>query len=154
MVRPGVLSFWMVALAAPAAASGIADLAWLQGCWSSVAGERTVEEHWMGPRGGTMLGVGRTVQAGRLVEHEFLVIREDRDRLVYEARPSGQAPATFAARELTTRSVVFENLQHDFPQRVGYRREDYGVLGWIEGPQNGQVRRIEFRYRRASCESR
>ena len=98
-----------------------------------------------------MLGVGRTVQAGRLVEHEFMVIREDGPRL---ARPSGQAPATFPARELTQRSVVFENLQHDFPQRVGYVREDDGVLAWIEGPRNGQVRRIEFRYRRASCESR
>jgi hypothetical protein len=100
MLRFAVPNFWIatVVLAAPAAGSGVADLAWLQGCWAMVAGERTVEEHWMGPRGGTMLGVGRTVQAGRLVEHEFLIIRDDGARLVYEARPSGQAMATFPAR--------------------------------------------------------
>ena len=156
MLRACVLSFSfaMVAVASPAAASGVQDLAWLQGCWVMVAGERTVEEQWMGPRGGVMLGAGRTVQAGRLVEHEFIVIREEGERLVYEARPSGQPMATFPARELTPRSVVFENLQHDFPQRVGYAREDGGLLAWIEGLRNGQMRRTEFRSTRATCESR
>ena len=119
-----------------------------------IAGDRVVEEQWMAPRGGAMLGAGRTVQGGRLVEHEFVVIREDSGRLVYEARPSGQPPAAFPAREVTPRSVVFENLQHDFPQRIGYSREDDGVLAWIEGPRNGQTRRVEFSYRRASCEAR
>ena len=156
MRSAGVLIVFMLtaALAMPAAASGVQELAWLQGCWRMTAGERTVEEQWMAPRGGAMLGAGRTVQAGRLLEYEFIVIREDGGRLVYEARPSGQAMATFPAREQTPRSVVFENLQHDVPQRIGYSREGDQLLAWIEGPRNGQVRRIEFKYQRASCESK
>jgi hypothetical protein len=156
MRRAAVLSFSIATAALPpsAGASSVQELAWLQGCWGMVSGERTVEEQWMGPRGGIMLGASRTVQGGRLVEHEFVAIREDGDRLLYEARPSGQAPATFPARVLTSRSVVFENLQHDFPQRIGYSREGDRLLAWIEGPRNGQTRRIEFTYQRASCESK
>ena len=159
MRRTGVLTVFVAValaggLATPAAASGVQDLTWLQGCWAMTDGDRTVEEQWMAPRGGVMLGAGRTVRAGRVVEYEFIVIREEGGRLVYEARPSGQATALFPVREQTPRSVVFENLQHDFPQRVAYSREGDQLLAWIEGPRNGQTRRIEFTYQRAACESK
>ena len=49
-------------------------------------------------------------------------------------------------------AVVFENLQHDFPQRIGYQRTGpNALLAWVEGSQKGQFRRIEFPYRRATC---
>lgn len=44
-------------------------------------------------------------------------------------------------------SVVFENLQHDLPQRVAYQRKGNELLTWIEGPRPGQarqMRRIEY----------
>jgi uncharacterized protein DUF6265 len=50
-------------------------VAWLQGCWRSTRGEATVEEQWMAPRGGTMLGMGRTVRGGTLVEYELVLIK-------------------------------------------------------------------------------
>ena len=62
------------------------------------------------------------------------------------------APAVFLAREITDKSVVFENPEHDFPQRVGYRRADGGGLAaWIEGTTNGKSRHIDFLYSRAAC---
>ena len=42
-------------------------VAWLQGCWELSSGNRVVEEQWTRPRGGIMLGVGRTTRDGRLV---------------------------------------------------------------------------------------
>ena len=42
------------------APTGIARVAWLQGCWELSSPPRTVEEHWMAPRGKTMIGSGRT----------------------------------------------------------------------------------------------
>src|SRR5687767_4613821 len=102
--------------------AGIQRLAWLQGCWEVVSPERTVEEHWMAPRGKSMVGVGRTVRGDSLVEYELVVVREQGDRLAYEAHPSGQPTAVFLSRAVSDSSVVFENLEHDFPQRVGYTR--------------------------------
>jgi hypothetical protein len=130
----------------------IDGVAWLQGCWLSDSPQRTIEEQWMAPRGGAMLGMGRTVRGAAMAEYEVVVLRERDGQLVYQAHPSGQPSAEFPLRELTDTSVLFENLRHDFPQRVGYRRDGSGLLlAWIEGTSKGQLRRIEFPYRRVAC---
>jgi hypothetical protein len=142
---------WTCAAGAEPPAS-LATLAWLQGCWQDATAARVVEEHWMPPLGDSMAGLGRTVRGGRLLEFEAVVIRETPAGLVFEARPSGQAAATFAAASGHARAVVFENPAHDFPQRIGYESGDAAtLLAWIEGPRDGRVRRIEFRYRRIPC---
>jgi hypothetical protein len=129
-------------------------VAWLQGCWRSTRGEATIEEQWMTPRGGTMLGMGRTVRGGTLAEYELVLIKEQEGTLVYEAHPSGQPTATFRAATVSDGSVVFENPQHDFPQRVGYRRNGADALdAWIEGLANGQSGRVDFSYQRARCDA-
>jgi hypothetical protein len=72
--------------------------------------------------------------------------------LLYEAHPSGQPPATFVATVANADSVIFAAPEHDFPQRVGYRRIGRdSVLGWIDGTVRGARRRIEFPYRRVTC---
>ena len=130
---------------------GIDDVAWLTGCWEYSSGARTVEEHWLAPRAHSMVNVGRTVQADKLVEYELVLIREQEGRLAYEAHPSGQPSAVFLSRTVNDREVVFENPQHDFPQRLGYRRDGDALLAWIEGLRNGQMRKIEFPYRKVTC---
>ena len=145
-----------VAAATPVIAqqpAGVARVAWLQGCWEMRSAQGTVEEQWMSPRGGTMIGVGRTVRNDRLVEYETVIVREDGGRLAYEAHPSGQPSAVFFSRGAADAMVVFENPEHDFPQRVGYRHEGPDQLAaWIEGRSpGGQPRRIDFAYHRVPC---
>lgn len=133
-------------------ASGVEHVAWLQGCWEMTSAQRTVEEQWMAPRGGSMIAMSRTVQGDRLVGYELVTLREQGERLAYEAHPSGQSAAVFLSRIVTDSMVVFENPGHDFPQEVGYQRDRGGSLvAWIEGSSQGQTRRIEFPYRRATC---
>jgi uncharacterized protein DUF6265 len=90
-------------------------IAWLQGSWEGTSPRRTVEEQWMAPRAGCMINVGRTVRGDSLFEYEMVVVRERGDHLEYEAHPSGQPSAVFVSRTLTDSTVVFENLEHDFP---------------------------------------
>ena len=149
-----VVAFVLGANVAAAQTLTVDRVQWLQGCWRSVRGEATIEEQWMGPRGGTMLGMGRTVRGGKTVEYEMVLIKEQNDRLAYEAHPSGQASATFVSTTVSETSVVFENAEHDFPQRVGYRREGADtVQAWVEGQVNGTSRRIDFSYQRTRCEA-
>ena len=130
----------------------IERLAWLQGCWESSSSQRTVEEQWMAPRGGIMLGMGRTVRGSTLVEYEMVIIREQGNQLAYEAHPSGQPSAVFLSGTVSDSMIVFENPTHDFPQRIGYQRTAPDVLlAWIEGTERGKERRIEFPYRRTTC---
>jgi hypothetical protein len=73
-------------------------------------------------------------------------------RLAYEAHPSGQPMATFLSKPIAGREVVFEDLAHDFPQRVGYRSTGPGqMLAWVEGTSGGRTRRIDFAYRLVNC---
>lgn len=130
----------------------IKDVAWLQGCWEMREGDRLVEERWMPPRAGSMLGVGRTTRGSKLVEHEYIVLTERDGRLAYEAHPSGQAATTFMSHPVSGREVVFEDPAHDFPQRVGYKSTGPGqMLAWVEGTSGGKTRRIEFPYRLVNC---
>ncbi len=113
---------------------------------------RLVEEQWLAPRASSMLGVGRTTRGTTLIEYEMVLIRERGNQLAYEAHPSDQQPAVFMSTAIGERSIVFENLQHDFPLRIGYeRRASDQLTAWVEGPQNGQTRRIEFAYQRVPC---
>ena len=140
--------------ARPAAAQApIARIAWLSGCWARTNGRALIEENWMPARGGIMLGVGRTTRGDTLREFEFTRIFMAGDTLVFGALPSGQNYAEFRALNATRDEVVFENLAHDFPQRVAYRRAGAdSLLAYIEGKQGAETVRVNFAYARVSCE--
>jgi hypothetical protein len=129
----------------------IGQLSWLAGCWSQVHPDGLIEEQWMKPLGGSMLGMSRTVAGGRTREFEFLRIMMVDGALAYIARPSGQAEAAFPLKTLEDGLVVFENPGHDFPQRVIYRRHAGGsITARIEGTIDGAARGRDFPYTR--CE--
>jgi len=127
-------------------------MAWLTGCWVQTKPDGAVEELWMAPAGGAMLGLGRTVRGGKLRDYEYTRIVEVDGSLAYVAEPAGQEKATFPLKELTADRAVFENPTHDFPQRVLYRRAGPDeIVGRIEGQIDGKARSVDFPYKR--CES-
>jgi hypothetical protein len=136
-------------------AQELEQIAWLAGCWAAEGGERGSQEVWMPLAGGTLLGVGRTVKGGKTVDHEFMQIRASGSgSIVYIAQPSGQPQASFALKHLSVREVVFENLEHDFPQRVMYRLEQAGrLVARIEGSRQGTPRGIDFPMHRENCDA-
>jgi hypothetical protein len=134
-------------LAGPPAAIG--QMAWLTGCWVQAKPNGSVEELWMSPGGGTMLGLGRTVRDGKLREYEFVRIVEADGSLAFVAKPSGQDEATFPLKAITPAEAVFENPAHDFPQRVIYRRAGTdAITARVEGQMGGQTKGVDFTYNR------
>ena len=146
---------FLLGIATPSGAQSatrIASVAWLTGCLEMRRGNRVVEEQRMPERAGTMVGMGRSVGARGLDDYELTVIQQDGDRLLYVAHPRRQPVATFVAIAATSDSVVFENPEHDYPQRVGYRRiGSDSVLAWIDGTNGGKRQRVDFPYRRVPC---
>lgn len=134
--------------------TGIQRAAWLQGCWELTTPTGSVEESWTTAKGGSMIGVGRTIRDGKVTAYEMIVLREQADQLAYEAHPSGQASTTFLSTRISASELVFENPAHDFPQEVGYRIDGDALLAWIRGTQDGKDRRIEFPYKRVQCAGR
>jgi len=140
------------AIGAQVAKPSLNDLSWLAGCWEANRNGRELTEQWMKPAGQTMLGMGRTVANGKTVEFEFLQIVEREDAVYYVARPSGQPEASFKAIKLAKQEVIFENPEHDFPQRIIYRLQTDGALfARIEGTANGKARGFEYPMQRGRC---
>jgi hypothetical protein len=140
-------------LAAPlqTARPNASDVAWMSGCGDLTRNGRHVSEYWMAAEGGTLIGMARTVANAKTIEWEFMLIRETAAGLEYVATPSGQPEAIFTAARVSSSEVVFENPAHDSPQRILYRRDGDVLTAAIEGPMNGQTRRVEFVYRKAAC---
>jgi hypothetical protein len=133
----------------------LASLAWLSGAWSGAAGKMEMEEVWMAPKGGAMLGLHRDVAGGRMVSFEFLRIVQKGDVIDYIASPGGRAPTVFTLKEQGDRRVVFENPSHDYPQKISYWIDAGGALhARIEGDKAGKRGPMEWTWRKDAAESR
>jgi hypothetical protein len=151
-MRLSILATFLIPVAAAAQESPLTRAGWLAGCWELRTPNRVTREMWMAPLGDLMLGASRTTAGARTREFEQLRLQVDGDRLVYTSLPSGQREASFASITLTDTLLVFENLAHDFPQRIGYqRRGTDSLLAYIEGPGPNGIRRVPFPMRRADC---
>lgn len=127
------------------------QLGWMAGCWVGERKGRITDEQWMKPAGGTMMGMSRTVAAGRTIEYEFLqIIQDTTGNVYYVARPSGQEQATFRLVKSGRRELVFENLTHDFPQRIVYRLQGTdSLIARIEGTIQGREKRVDYPMRKS-----
>jgi hypothetical protein len=145
------LAAWPAAATTPPAEMVIG--ARLAGCWEQIVPNGRTVEQWLPEDGGLLMGMSRTVRDGKVREYEFLRIdRDSAGKLRYVAQPSGQAEATFMLKSLTEDTVVFENPQHDFPQRILYKRVDKDTLvARIEGSIDGKARSADFPYRRCAA---
>lgn len=132
---------------APAPAH-VADLAWLSGHWETGdADGRWTEEHWSDPRGGVMLGTSRTLNGDRLRDFEFLRIQAGEDGVpAYLAQPGGRPPVTFHLTAHDATSATFDNPQHDFPQRIVYRRRGDTMVATISALDGSNA--MSWTYRR------
>jgi hypothetical protein len=129
----------------------IDDLSWMSGDWETAPGRTQIEEHWTKPSGGALLGVGRTIAGGKMVFFEYLRIEARGTEIFYVAQPKGRTPGTdFKLVKSSDGEAVFENLQHDFPKRIIYRKQaDGGLTARIEGDGTEKEKPQEFKYRRA-----
>lgn len=110
----------------------LADLAWMTGHWAATIDGVEMEEVWLAPRGGLLVGVHRDISKKR-TSFEFQRIAETKDGIVYLAQPSGQPPTPFRLTELDGNRAVFANPEHDFPKRIIYWLQDGQLCARVEG---------------------
>lgn len=126
---------------------------WLSGYWLSCEGNTETAENWIGAGRGVLLGTNIT--RGRRINYEFLRIAPNGDGvLTYYSMPNGRAPATqFTLASQEPGRVVFENLAHDFPQRIIYAREGDRLTARIEGQIDGRAESMSWSFRRARADA-
>ena len=111
---------------------------WMAGSWRGTVDGVTMEEHWTSAAGDVMLGMHRDVRSGVKTSFEFARIEKKGDTLVYQAMPGGRPATPFTLKESSAQRVVFENPEHDFPQRIIYWRESNRLCARVEGTIGGK----------------
>lgn len=134
--------------------ASVSALAWMSGCWElNVAPQKmTISEQWMKPGGGLMIGMSRMVKAEKTMMFEFLRIAEKEDGVYYVAKPSSAKDETnFKLVKWSKGEAVFENLTHDFPQRIIYKQDKADSLHARVESADGK-KGMDIPMLRAKCE--
>ena len=116
----------------------VSDLAFMSGCWrgsfQANGATGTVEERYTPPSENVILGTTRYLLDGRTVQFEFLLIRSDDDGVSMLPYPDGKpSHDAFLLVEVAEGHAVFEALEHDFPKRIIYRRDNGELVARIDG---------------------
>jgi len=122
---------------------------WIAGNWLSCENGRQVTETWVGAGSGVLVGAGHT-RSARGVDFEFLRIAPHEGGLALFGSPRGAMATVFRLVKQEATSAVFENLAHDFPQRIIYRREGDVMTARIENAD--ATRGMSWRFTRAPLE--
>jgi hypothetical protein len=146
-VAIAVLVCWGVSTSGASDGVSLDDLTWLAGHWEGSAGGVGMEEFWTDPQGGVMVGLHRDVFPARPAFFEYLRIEQRESGVVYIASPRGGNATEFALVAVGEAEVVFENLEHDFPQRIIYRRQGELMIARIEGDVSGESKARQWEWR-------
>jgi hypothetical protein len=149
-----ILLLVMLPLISAPAEPTLARLSFMAGCWAGEDASTKWEEMWMQPRAGSMMGMSRTTAGQKTVATEYMHITEQDGVLVMSVQLRlAQGLTPFRLSELTGRSAVFSNPEHDFPQRIIYRvAGDDKLLGRIEGTSQGKEKAHDFPMKRTRCD--
>jgi hypothetical protein len=124
----------------------------LAGCWERNDRGSIFAEMWMKPAGTSIMGTGRTVKNGKTADYEYLRIEQREDAIYYVAKPRANAQETaFKLVKWAANDFVFENPEHDFPQRILYKINGDSLTARIEGTRNGKTSAFDFPMKRTAC---
>lgn len=123
------------------------------GSWEMQTPKGKVVEQWRKNANAILEGKSYRINAkGDSVLTETLQIRNTGKDTFYCSTVVNQNEGNEVCFKLISakgRIYVFENQEHDFPQKIVYQNLGKNeLLAWIEGTLNGKSRKSEFRYKR------
>ena len=126
------------------------SLSWFSGFWRMETGDRLIDEFWTPVVNNRMEGNSVTKINGKITDQETIVIEQDSTgNIYYRAKPAKQKGTSFKLVVLDSLNVVFENMKHDFPQKIIYRKvSEDSLIASIEGIVKKKNRTIFFNYRK------
>jgi len=132
--------------------SAVKQLYPLAGTWKMNAGARSFYENWQIKDAHEMHGKSYRVTGTDTLVLEDVQVVAKQNIVYYIPVVTGQnagQPVSFQLIRAENLTFTFENVKHDFPQRVVYHLVNNDSLhAWIEGKQNGKDKRSDFYYKR------
>lgn len=126
-------------------------LNWIVDNWIYKDGDNITYENWIKENDSLLIGESYTVRNSDTVFSEQLKIERIEGDVYYTAVVKhNPGPVRFMLVELGDNKAVFENPEHDFPNRIIYELRDNSVLhAKVEGKdKNGRAASLELFYKR------
>ncbi len=130
----------------------LTDLEWLKGTWIQETRESKTFENWIFISEHTIEGASCVVSnaSNDTIFSEELRIIKMGDEIFYIAKVShNDYPIPFKLITSQSQTLIFENRNHDFPQKITYSLiNNDSLTAAIEGSENNQFKRIVFQYKK------
>lgn len=128
--------------------SSLEPVRFLTGTWGS---DGTIVEYWLPPLRGLMVGINREPSGTGMPFFENLRIEAREDGIYYVASPKGEGTTAFKLTEASANRAVFENPEHDFPQKIIYVRTDDRLEAEVGAMKNGEWSSFKLSWTAADC---
>lgn len=126
---------------------------WLVGIWSNNEDSVLSTEEWVKVNDSLYKGTGVSVFCGDTVFLEKIVIKREGQEVYFIPDVAGEINKETSRFRLTSeidgKNYIFENQDHDFPQKIVYRliNKD-SIFATVEGVKNGKYQQINFPFNR------
>jgi len=118
------------------------------GKWKMDTENSEVYEEWKLVNENELIGISYSIENGTKNINENLYLKKFADQWAYVAVPKNQNITLFALIEHSPKKFLFENNEHDFPQKISYEfHKDGKMTTAIEGNVNGAIKRREFSFK-------
>ena len=117
------------------------------GKWKMEINNMEVFEEWEMISETELVAKSYSIKNEEQIINENLYLKKFAGQWAYVAIPRDQNITLFALIEHTPKKFVFENKEHDFPDRIIYEfHKDGKLTAAIEGDVNGELKRREFSF--------
>ncbi|MFN3754927.1 DUF6265 family protein [Flavobacterium sp.] len=119
------------------------EMNWLLGLWESKTPEGLLTETWTKVNDSTFSGQTYFIKNEKDTLHsESIILTQSKDQLIYRPTVKGQnndEPVDFKLTSELENSYSFENPNHDYPQKIVYKKvNDTSLVATISGRQQGK----------------
>lgn len=126
----------------------ILQLQWLLGTWVHESKSQFSKETWIKENDSTLSSYSYTQVGNDTVFAETMLLQQKEGNLFLtaaEADENNRTIVTFNMIPSEKGKFVFENKEHDFPQRIIYTNPTQdSIHAWIEGTINGMSKTVDF----------
>lgn len=126
---------------------------WLIGTWENKTAKGSTYETWTKSAQGELLGKSYMLNVADTVVFETIRLVAENGKLLYIPTVKNQnnaLPVRFFSVKITPSTLVFENVNHDFPQKITYNKiTPDSLVAEISGLKNGTPRSVTFPMKRA-----
>jgi hypothetical protein len=127
---------------------------WLIGSWENKSPGGSIYETWIKTSDDEFSGKSYVLKEKDTIVFETIRLAQEQGGLFYIPTVKNQnkdLPVRFALKTISDTGLLFENLQHDFPQFISYTQiSKDSLVAEISGMKNGQQRKQAFPMKRMS----